>query len=137
MAVGVAAVVALALVLAHLAAGGGDFEPRGTGDPCGREVRVEGETDLITTAERIGFVALDSAACELGVSRERLLLAISGEADLDVGKDRRNDAFRNGLREAIEQEEQAGRLGGTEAGLLRTAVDLLPVDALLDQVFRR
>jgi hypothetical protein len=132
-----AAVVSAALVFGYLAAGGGGFAPTSPGDPCDREVRVEGETDLVTTAERVGLVALDGAACELGVSRERLLLAISGEEQLEVDDDRRNEAFRNGLREAIDAEERAGRLGGAEAALLRTGIEFLPVDALLDQVFRR
>ena len=133
----VAAVVSATLVFAYLAAGGGDFEPTRPGDPCTREVRVEGETDLVTTAERVGLVALDGAACDLGISRERLLLAVAGEEELEVDDDRRNDAFRDGLREAIDGEERAGRLGATEAALLRTGVEILPVDALLDRVFTR
>ena len=136
-AVGVAAVLALALVAVHLAAGGGDFEPTKPGDPCAREVRVEQETDLVTTAERVGLVALDGAACELGVSRERLLLAVAGEGELPVDEDRRNDAFRTGLRKAIDDEERNGRLGGTEAALLRAGVEILPVDSLLERVFAR
>lgn len=132
-----AAVVSAALVFAYLASGGGDFAPTRPGDPCDREVRVEGETDLVATAQRVGLVALDGAACELGVSREKLLLAVAGEEELEVDDDRRNDAFRDGLREAIDQEERAGRLGATEAALLRTGVDILPVDALLDRLFTR
>jgi hypothetical protein len=137
LAVGLAAAVSLALVVVYLAAGGGDFEPTPPGDPCDREVVVAEETDLITTAERVGLVALDGAACDLGISRERLLLAVAGEKRLDVDEDRRNDAFRNGLREAIDEEERAGRLGGTQAALLRAGVEILPVDALLDRVFTR
>ena len=136
-AVGVPAVLALALVAVHLAAGGGDFEPTTPGDPCAREVRVEQETDLVTTAERVGLVALDGAACELGVSREQLLLAVAGEGELPVDEDRRNDAFRTGLRKAIDDEERNGRLGGTEAALLRAGVEILPVDSLLERVFAR
>ena len=132
-----AAAAAVVLVVVYLAQGGGDFEPTAPGDPCQREVVVAQETDLVTTAERIGLVALDGAACELRISRERLLLAVAGEEELGVDDDRRNDAFRNGLREAIDTEERAGRLGGVEAALLRTGVDILPVDALLDRVFQR
>ena len=135
--IAVAAVAALALVVLHLASGGGDFEPTPPGDPCEREVVVAEETDLITTAERVGLVALDGAACELRISRERLLLAVAGEEDLGVDDDRRNDAFRGGLRDAIDTEERAGRIGGTQAALLRAGVEILPVEALLERVFTR
>ena len=137
MIVGIAALVSLVLVGVHLAAGGGDFEPTRPADPCEREVRVAEETDVVTTAERVGLVALDGAACELRISREKLLLAVAGDEELAVDDDTRNDAFRNGLRDAVDTEERAGRLGGTEAALLRAGVEILPVDTLLDRVFAR
>lgn len=136
-AIGVAAVVAAAVIGVHLAAGGGAFEPTRTADPCTREVRVAGETDVMSTAQRVGLIALDATACELRMSRERVLLAVGGEEELEVDDDRRDEAFRAGLRRAIDSEEQAGRLGAAEAALLRAGVEFLPVDALLDQVFTR
>ncbi|MDQ3739902.1 MAG: hypothetical protein M3389_03060 [Actinomycetota bacterium] len=136
-AIGAAAVVAAALVIVHLAAGGGDYAPTPPGDPCTREVRAAGETDVIGTAQRVGLIALDATACELRVSRERVLLAVAGEEELGVDDDRRDEAFRAGLGRAIDSEEQAGRLGAAEAALLRTGVELLPVAELLDQVFTR
>jgi hypothetical protein len=135
-AVALAAVLAAALVGVYLAAGGGGFDTTDPGDPCTREARSTG-TDLVATAERVGLVALDGAACELGLSRERLLLAVAGDEPLDIDDDRRNEAFRQGLREAIDQEEQAGRLGGAQAALLRAGVEFLPIDVLLDRFFSR
>lgn len=136
-AIGFAAVMAAALVAIHLAAGGGGHAPTPPGDPCTREVRAGGETDVMSTAQRVGLIALDATACELRMSRERVLLAVAGEEELEVDDERRDEAFRAGLRRAIDTEEQAGRLGAAEAALLRTGVELLPVDALLDQVFTR
>ena len=135
-AVGIAAIVSLALVLVYLAAGGGDYEPTALADPCTREVR-ETDEGLVGSAERVGLVALDGAACELRVSREELLLAIAGEDDIPVDDDRRNEAFRAGLRKAIDQEEQAGRLSPTQATLFRAGLEFIPVEALIDRLFGR
>ncbi len=130
-----AVLVSAALVAAYLALGGGDFEPTPPPEPCGRQAQsVDG--GLTGTAERIGLNALSATACDLGIPRERLLLGLAGETDLDIDPQRRTDAFRNGLRRAIDDEERSGRLGGTEAFLLRQAANFLPVDALIERLFR-
>ena len=133
-AVTAAILASLALVLGHVGFGGGDFEPSAPPQPCGRQA-ASADAGVGGTVERIGLTALGSAACELGVSRERLLLGLAGEAELDVDRERRTAAFRSGLQQAIDAEEQAGRLGGTEAFLLRQAVSFLPVDDLLERLF--
>ena len=129
-----AAVASAALVGAYLGLGGGDYEPARPPDPC--QVRTVSSADGLTgTLERVGLNALAGTACDLGVSRERLLLALSGEREIAVDDERRTEAFREGLRDALAEEERAGRLGGTEAFLLRTAIEALPVDAILDRLF--
>ena len=130
-----AVLASLALVLGHVGLGGGDFEPSPPPRPCERQPAASVDGGLTGTVERVGLTALGSAACELGVSRERLLLGLAGEAELDVDRERRTEAFRAGLQQAIDEEERAGRLGGTEAFLLRQAVGFLPVDELLERVF--
>lgn len=135
---GVVAVVAsalasAALVLAYVGFGGGDFEPSAAPDPCTRAAPEAADGGVTGTVERLGLTALGVAACDLGVSRERLLLSLVGEAELEVDRERRAGAFRAGLRAAIDEEERAGRLGGTEAFVLRQAVGFLPVDALLER----
>ena len=131
-----AALAAVALVCVHLAAGGGDFSVSPPPPPCAERPAPE-RGGTLETAERVGLVALGSAACELGVSRERLVLILSGEVEPPPGlsEDRRSDAFRSGLRQAVDAEERAGRIGGTEAFLLRGAIDVAPVDALLERLF--
>jgi hypothetical protein len=132
-----AAVLAATLIVVYAGAGGGDFEPTPVADPCTRGDVRSADDGLFGTAERIGLQALDGAACDLDVSREKLLLALAGEQRLDIDEGRRNDAFRAGLRSAIDKEQDAGRLGGIEASLLRAGIEILPVDALLDRVFTR
>ena len=122
------------LVGAYLALGGGGYEPAPPPDPC-TQTAVTGADSVTGTFERVGLNALAGAACELGISRERLLLALSGEQRVAVDGERREEAFRAGLRQAVEEEERAGRLGGTQAFLIRTAIEALPVDAILDRLF--
>ena len=129
-----ALIAAVVLVGAYLALGGGDFEPSRPPDPC-RAQAQEGSGDVAGTLERVGLNALAGTACDLGVSRERLLLALSGEGELGVEGERRAEAFRAGLRKAVDDEERAGRIGGTEAFLLRQAIGVLPVDAILERLF--
>ena len=130
-----AILASLALVLAHVGLGGGDFEPSAPPRACERQAAGSAGDGVTGAVERIGLTALGSAACDLGVSRERLLLGLAGEAELDVDRERRTAAFRAGLQQAIDEEERAGRLGGTEAFVLRQAVGFLPIDALLDRLF--
>lgn len=136
VAVAAAALASVAVVVGLIGFGGGDFEPAPVAAPCTQRPAETAGDGLTGAAERIGLTALDSAACELRIPRERLLLGLAGEVDLAVDSDRRTAAFRRGLVTAIDAEEQAGRLGGTEALLLRQGVQILPIDALLDRVFR-
>jgi hypothetical protein len=129
-----AIVCSAALVGAYVALGGGDYEPTPPPDPCAASAQQGGD-GLTGTLERVGLNALAGAACDLGVSRERLLLALSGERRVGVDDERREEAFRTGLRQAVGEEEQAGRLGGTQAFLVRAAIEALPVDAILDRLF--
>jgi hypothetical protein len=124
------------LVGAYVALGGGDYEPASPPAPC-RISSVSASDGLTGTLERVGLNALAGTACELGVTRERLLLALAGEREIGVDDERRTEAFRQGLREAVAEEQQAGRIGGTEAFLLRGAIEALPVDAILERLFGR
>jgi hypothetical protein len=135
-AVSAAAAAAVALVAGYVALGGGGYDVDHPPDPCERSAPAV-RPGVAGAAERVGLNALNGAACELGVTRERLVLILSDEVEPPPGltDDRRNDAFRSGLRNAIDEEERAGRLGGTEAALLRAAIDIAPVDALLDRLF--
>jgi hypothetical protein len=112
-----AVLVSAALVAAYLALGGGDFEPTPAPQPCGR-VAQSVDDGLTGTVERVGLNALAATACDLGIPRERLLLGLAGEVELGIDAQRRTDAFRNGLRRALDEEERAGRLGGTQAFLI-------------------
>ena len=130
-----ATLASLALIAGYVALDGGDFEPSTPPDPCTLRSTGSESGGLVGTLQRVGLTALAGAACDLGVTRERLLLALAGDEELGVGSDRRTEAFRAGLNRALDDEVAAGRLGETQAALLRQAIQVLPVDAVLDQFF--
>jgi hypothetical protein len=123
-----------ALVVAYLAAGGGDYEPSAVADPCApREWRdPEG---IEESAEQFALSALDGAACELQVSRETLAVALAtpesrdrfaaeygiDDADLEA-------AVRAGVMRAIDDAERADALSPLAADGLRAIAARLPVD---------
>lgn len=138
----VAVAAVAAVVVPYLALGGTSFEPTPVADPCvKREWRDPG--DLQAVLEQIVLSAFDGAACELGVSREELVLAMRDEASLEAFAEEhglsRDDAERlveDGLERAIDDAEQAGALPGFVASLVRRAIDTLPPWLLLETLER-
>jgi hypothetical protein len=129
-----ACAASLALVVAYLVAGGGDYEPTAVADPCApREWRdPEG---LEESAEQFALSALDGAACELQVSRETLAVALAtpeSRAELadEYGIDdaELEAAVHAGLARGIDDAEAAGALDPLVATGLRAVAARLPVD---------
>ena len=100
-----------AVILPYLALGGASFEPTPVADPCAsREWRDPG--DLGEALEQIVLSALDGAACELGVSREDLVLAVRNEEALDdfadehgISRDEAQQAVEDGMLRAVDDAE--------------------------------
>ena len=128
----------VAVLVTYLALGGASFEPTPVADPCiVRDWRDPG--GLPTVLEQVALSALDGAACELGVSREDLVLAVADEAALDAFAAKkgiaRTDAERaveKGLERAVDDAEEAEALPGFVASLARRAVEALPPWLALD-----
>ena len=144
----VAAALACALVGAYVALGGTSYEPSPVANPCAPRPAREAKG----TGERIEVVLLaaaDGTACQLGVSREELVLALRSVDDLDAlarkeGKSRDDleTALRAGLVRAVDEGESQGiateidsirksLIGDTTASGLRFAADHLPLGLLL------
>jgi len=119
------------VVLSYLALGGASYQPAPVADPCvGRDWRHP--DDVATVLEQVILSALDGAACQLGVSREDLVLAIRDKPSLDtfasehgITRAQAEDAVRMGLDRAIDDAETAGALPGFAAALARRLVDTL------------
>ncbi|MGH3126681.1 MAG: hypothetical protein ACRDPX_02055 [Gaiellaceae bacterium] len=127
-----------AVVVPYLALGGGRFEPAPVADPC--EMREKPDADgLAETLERVALAAVDGVACELGVSREELVLALRSEEALtafseEQGLDREEleQAITDGLVRAVDDAEEAGSLPGFVAPLVRRAAESVPPWLILE-----
>jgi hypothetical protein len=133
-----AAAVSVALVGSYLALGGASYAPAKVADPCAaREWRDPGGFQEV--AEQIVLSALDGAACELGVSREEVVLAFESRESLErfareqgIGNDELEELIRSGLIRAVDDAEEAEALGSRTADLLRGAARRIPASELLD-----
>ena len=132
-------VAAVASVLApYFALGGASYEPTPVADPCvTREWRDPG--GLSAVLEQIALSTLDGAACELGVSREDLVLAVRDEEALDafaeehgVSRPEAERALEDGLDRALRDAEEAGDLSGFVGELVARALDAIPPWLLLE-----
>jgi hypothetical protein len=131
-----------AVIGTYAALGGGSYEPTPVADPCRmRDWRDPG--GLQEVLEQVALSALDGAACELGVSREELVLALEDDESLDAFADRhgisREDAEQavsDGLSRAVDDAEEAGALSGFVAGIVRRAVEGVPPNLVLDLLER-
>ena len=102
------AVLLVACVLGvQVAAGGGHYVPRRPANPCTPRPIPPIPAQLDPVMEQIVLVGLDSAACRLGISRERLVLALADTRSLDP---RAPAALKAGLRDAVDRLDREGRL---------------------------
>jgi hypothetical protein len=102
------AVLLVAAVLGvQVAAGGGHYVPRRPANPCTPRPVPPIPAQLEPLAEQIVLLGLDNAACRLGISRERLVLALADTRTLDP---RTPSALKAGLRDAVNRLDREGRL---------------------------
>ena len=121
----------IALELANGAANAGALAVR---DPCEPRPSFPG-AGLDATLQRIVFDGLDGAACELGTTREELVLSLapsSGVEQLPWDDEAIELAIRAGLLESIDDAERRGSLNGFVAVVLRQIVERAPVQWLID-----
>ena len=100
-------VLVAAVLGVQVAAGGGDYVPRRPANPCIPRPVPPIPAQLEPLAEQIVLLGLDSAACRLGISRERLVLALADTRSLDP---RAPAALKAGLRDAVDRLDREGRL---------------------------
>ncbi|MFN8151779.1 MAG: hypothetical protein U0R24_11745 [Solirubrobacterales bacterium] len=132
----IALAASIGLIGVYLAFGGASYDPAGVADPCvQRASATDPDRPLF---EAIALSALDGAACDLGVSREELALALTDEestqefADAhDISEDDLEDAVRAGLIRAVDDAAAAGRIDGLDETILRQLAEHAPVGALI------
>jgi hypothetical protein len=91
----------------QVAAGGGGYVPRRPANPCVHRPIPPIAPRLQPLAAQIVLLGLDSAACRLGISRERLVLALAEPRALNPHA---SAALKAGLREAVNRLDRLGRL---------------------------
>jgi hypothetical protein len=130
----VSALAAVALVVAYLVAGGASYAPAEVKDPC-QPRQWRSPQGLQEIVEQFSLSALDGAACELRVSRERLARALASEEAREeftraygIDDQRLEDAVRAGLVRAIDDAEDAGALNSLVAIPLRELARRMPVE---------
>jgi MFS family permease len=133
------ALAAAATVLVpYLALGGASYEPTPVADPCVERDRPDpgGLQDVL---EQVALTALDGTACELGVAREDLVLALRDEDALDefadehgISRAEAERALEDGIDRAVADAESSGALSGFVAELVARAIDAVPPWLLLD-----
>ncbi|MEI6689003.1 MAG: hypothetical protein WCN97_06560 [Thermoleophilia bacterium] len=140
-----AAVVGVGLVAAFVALGGTDrlrsSQAVATADPCTATVVATEGGSTEAEASTILLSSLNAAACELHVSREDLVLAltdgqgIAGAAQmLGVEPQALQDSVIGSITKAVDEESAAGRLTPTTALAIKTLIDVVPPEQLLAAV---
>jgi hypothetical protein len=152
-----AALPALAVMLVagvlgvQVAHGGGEFTALQPADPCAVRAVAPTSSDLDGLTDELVLLGLDGAACQLGVSREALILQLAQQAE---PTDAQIDALRAGLLHGVDRMAAAGSLPpasdlvdealdrSTLNGLLKAAIRALPASVIdnalkTDDVLRR
>jgi hypothetical protein len=126
-------VAAVVLIAIELGKGALDYGDSIAADPCVPREPFPGD-GFEATLQRIALDGLDGAACELGTTREELVLSFDSELGGDVEWDEETleRALRSGLEEAIADAEERGSLGSLEARILRELVSRAPLDWLIE-----
>jgi hypothetical protein len=132
----------LAVVVPYLALGGGRFEPTPVADPCEERERPDAD-GLGETLERIALAAVDGVACELGVAREDLVLALRSEEALaafsreeSIERDELERAISEGLVRAVDDAAETGDLPSLAVSLLRRVAEGAPPWLILETLER-
>jgi hypothetical protein len=136
-----AAAIAIVLAGGYALAGGTDYKPDASPDPCAPYHWPDGVSGATAIAEQVGLSALGGAACDLGVSREELTLAFADQGRLDAfekkhgfSQSRVDEAARSGLNRAVDEGQQSGAFNSVEAFVLHAAIGLAPIDKLISYV---
>jgi MFS family permease len=123
-----------ALVGAEVAAGARDYGRYQETDPCAAPADPYPGNGVDALVQRVAYGALHGAACELGMSRERFLLALAGQpgfADVEWDPPTVERTVRAAVDKALDDVEQRGDLPGWTINLVRTAVRAMPLEEIL------
>ena len=87
--------------------------------------------------QRIALSTLNGAACELGTTRERLVLSLDGNSgyrDVQWDDATLEKAMRSGADRAIDDADDRGTIPGFVASILHFAVEHAPLGWLTERI---
>lgn len=131
----VALLAAIAVAGANIAAGGADYNADEPADPC--VVRDTGTVppEIDPVAQQVVLAGVDKAACSLGVTRERLILALASPSDqnelvseLGTTKTQLARTLKQGMHDGIADLQKRGEVPKASA-LLPDIIDQLDLGA--------
>jgi hypothetical protein len=132
--------ISLILVGSYIAAGGLDYKPTATANPCDPRPWTK-PGNFEESAQQFALSAVDGAACKLGVSREALTLALADEAsrqqfadDHDLSDSDVEEGLRAGLDRAVDDAQDAGAIGGLAATGLHAAIKVAPMGVMINLI---
>jgi MFS family permease len=131
-ALGIVAVVLLGVELSKGARETGEFV---AADPCTAPADPYPGDGLDASVQRIAMSTLNGAACELGTTRERLILSLddnSGFNDVDWDRATMERALKVGAHRAIDDANDRDSIPGWAAAALGFVVDRAPVGWIID-----
>lgn len=129
--------VGLGVLAVELAGGARDVGEFTAEDPCTAPPDPYPGDGIDAAVQRIGLSALNGAACELGTTRERLVLSLdpdSGYDDVAWDEETAETALREGARRAVDDADERDAIPGWVAAILRFAVDRAPIGWLVDRL---
>ena len=138
----IATVLVAAVLAVQVAAGGGSYVPLRPANPCTPRPASPIPAQLEPLAEQIVLLGLDNAACRLGISRERLVLALAETRSLNS---RESAALKAGLVDAVDLLDRQGRLPKVSQllpqalgqanlpGIVKTIIEAIP-DSVVDNL---
>jgi hypothetical protein len=137
--IGLAALLLAAggLLVAEQTAGASSFGSFREVDACTAPADPYPGGGLDAGVQRIALSTINGAACELHVSRERLVLALDGKQRFGsprLDRDSMERALRAGLVRATDDAQTRGDLPGWLVEPLRSLAQNAPLSWLLDQL---
>jgi hypothetical protein len=125
------AVAGVALVASEVVQGSNE-RSTAIADPCAQRAAFPG-SGVDAAVQRVVLDGLDGAACQLGTSRERLVLALAGDSSQRLPNDQTtiDSAVRAGLLRALDEASNRGDVPALLVPLLRRIVQTTPLDELI------
>jgi hypothetical protein len=124
--------VAVLLIAVELGRGALDYGELSIEDPCTTQVDFEGG-GLDGTVQTIALDGLNGAACELGTTREELVLSFDeNRSDVQWDRETIEQAVRAGLLRSLDEAEARGDIGGLVALTAREIIERAPIDWLIE-----